>query len=333
VQYQTPTAGTVTADLGLWMFRGQDPPFGIPMERRLSFEGIAHALGQQIDGRRLLEPINVLWIDGLAGDATGAAARVSLFLRNSFFRPEPLYHTHDYYGHFPLATPPWIPPLERWSWVDDEWPSENNHGRVFASLRAVSDRNVPLFLTIGAFSREGDCGVPTGAPGCHAYLPDGFNIARDALVQHTAGGWSEHRPPLRLNNEYPPELGLPFTTERHDGVRVFESYPPMDVCSQIRNIQLISAPYGDPDKAQATFDLPASVSGGATIDFTSHAPRGATWTSFDWWRESVPRFTTTFSTPYIDKPWQTRWRLTLSCNGGLIAEREGPALTASGMRQ
>ncbi|MGE3509737.1 MAG: hypothetical protein AB7N65_12730 [Vicinamibacterales bacterium] len=292
--------------------------------RNLSLDGIADALGQPLAGRTLLEPINVLWIDGIAQNEADAANRVALFLENSFFRTEPFRHSNGYYGYLPSRNPPWVPQLQDETWTDLRWPNENNHGRAFASLRVVSDRNAPVFLTIGAFSRERDC---FNLLACHWYPLNGFNEARDALVPHRTNGWTE-QPRLRLGNEYPVERGFSFTTELHDGVRVFEASR-VGVCDQITNIRLVPAPYGDPDKAQASFDFPPSMPGGANLDFTSYG-QGAngTWVATDWWRERVQVFgQPPYLTPYIDKPWRTRWRLALRCDGRLLAEREGPAGT------
>ena len=105
---------------------------------------------------------------------------------------------------------------------------------------------------------------------------------------------------------------------------------PTGVCDQLTNIRLIPAPYGDPDKAQATFNFPASLSGSANIDFTSYSGVGVTWVEFDWWRASFSRTLpgqSTLSTPFIDKPVRIRWRLTFRCDGRLLAQREGPAGT------
>lgn len=224
ISHMSPQGVIATADIGIWMFERDE----------LSMAAIADWLNRGLEGRRLLEPINVLWTDFTSVTAQEARVKVTSFLENSGFFTEAL-HSSGYYGFYndfsgngvwKRQYGPSFGDDNTVTWVDTEWPNENNHGRIFPSVRVDSTSGAPVYITSGAFSRESECTNLSPFNICmtgHDYIS--FNIARDAM--HVSGGWEESTK-LRVGNEYPPNLVLSFTTgpaEHHDGVRVFALYP------------------------------------------------------------------------------------------------------------
>ena len=210
-----PGANGVTAscDLGLWMFDSQN----------LSTDNICDWLGIEHRGRRLLEPVNVVWIDFTAVDAADAGAKVHDYLTSCNFRIErpPLHspwgifppYTGWYAGHWHDMT------RDRATYVDADHPAACNHGRVFGSHQGVATSGT-AFFTMGAFSRESS--ASTG----HAY--ESFNDARVRVAE----GIVDHRPPddwvvvpqfWHPGNEI--GTGTEFYTHNHNGVQIIVRYP------------------------------------------------------------------------------------------------------------
>jgi hypothetical protein len=181
--------------------------------------------------RKLLEPINVLWIDHTASSQKEARDNVVTFLEDCDFAREGKElglptHSSGYYGYYEGGV--WKQQYD----PDDAWVERRvlgsavstNHGRIFPSLRVTSTTGLSVYFTSGAFSREG----PLGSLGlgiecvvdverCHEFRA--FNEARDAL-NCGAGGWFVTGL-VDFGNVYPLSLELSFSTADHDGVLVF----------------------------------------------------------------------------------------------------------------
>jgi hypothetical protein len=227
-----PDGDGVTLQLGVWMFKAPTLEFGsiadwsrLPPIPRYTLPG----------GQHLIEPINVIWLDFIATDEAEAAARVGSFLTNSDgdgsgWFSEPGCHGDDYFGHFPADPRLWLPAYQA-TWADARCGvlTDADHGRVFPASRILSDRGRPAFVSMGAFSRERSV-----VPELHAYFfPAGFNLARDALdprsTRNVEDGWQEALGPrLRLDNEVPLYANAAFTTELHDGARLFVAQLPAE---------------------------------------------------------------------------------------------------------
>lgn len=214
----------VTATIGLWMYK----------EQRFARDAIADWLQVPYQERELLEPINVLWVDPVASSEEEAKDNIVEFLDEcAFDREGDVFfglvpkHSSGYYASY--GTDVWKSQHDQ----DDAWVEgflggefPNNHGRIFPAFRALSTAGAPVYMTAGAFSREGGLGSPFllglncafNRENCHPYRS--FNEARNAL-NCGALGWSETGA-FDFGNRYPVSLGLSFSTGDHNGVLVFE---------------------------------------------------------------------------------------------------------------
>ena len=221
--HRTPSL-SLTTNVGIWMHSGQ------------AFDGatIADWLDVPYDGRRLLEPINVLWLDSAAQREDQATGNLVDFLDDCGFRREGDVffgqvprHSSGYYASY--GTGVW----KRQYDPDDAWVQgflggqfANNHGRIFPSFPALSSAGQPVWVTSGAFSREGPAGNPfffgveclLKRENCHPYRS--FDQARDEL-NCGATGWRVSGL-VDFRNRYPVSAGLSFSTGDHSGVLVFE---------------------------------------------------------------------------------------------------------------
>jgi hypothetical protein len=212
-----------TVAVGVWMHKAQ----------RLDREAIADWLAVPYEGKRLLEPINVLWIDTVAKNEQDAIDGLVDFLRTCGFRRE-----GDVLGQIPRHSSGYSASYGGNVWrqqydPDDAWVQAflggqltNNHGRIFPSFALSATGGRSAFLTLGAFSREGPAGNPfilgvdclLKRENCHPFRS--FDQARNELDC----GVREWRVsgPFDFRNRYPLSLGLSFSTADHSGVLVFE---------------------------------------------------------------------------------------------------------------
>jgi len=210
----------VTVEVGVWMHK----------ERSFGRAAIADWLEHPYQGKELLEPINVLWLDPLVTDERGARDNVADFLGECGFRRE----GDQFFGLIPRHSSGYSAAYAGGVWrdqydSDDAWVDgllrgggSNNHGRIFPAYEAPAGTSQSVFVTSGAFSREeGTEANPscyTDVERCHAFVS--FNRARDQLSCN-AQGW-------RLlgiqdfGNVYPLSMGLSFSTADHSGTIVFE---------------------------------------------------------------------------------------------------------------
>jgi hypothetical protein len=183
------------ATIAVWMFKN---------------EHIADWLGENVDGKKVYEPINVMWIDYKSGSIEEAKGEISQFLKNNSFKMRGGSST-GYFSFFGTDENPdktgQYPSDKTWS--DASALNDNNHGRIF--IRKSPDNNA--FYTLGAFSRES--GIS------HHFIS--FNEARNAL--HAKGKWIKEEMTTDFPNQYPPADSLPFSTQDHNGVIFYVLYP------------------------------------------------------------------------------------------------------------
>jgi hypothetical protein len=209
----------VSAQVGLWMHR----------ERTFTRAAIADWLDVPYEGKVLLEPINVLWLDPWVENEGDARDNVVGFLGACRFRREGdavfgsiPRHSSGYYASY--GSDIWREQYD----PDDAWVSgllgsefRNLHGRIFPAHEVAAADGRRVFLTSGAFSQEGGpltVGCLGNTADCHEFLS--FDRARDAL-NCGVEKWSAFAP-QNFGNAYPLSLGLSFSTADHNGVRVFE---------------------------------------------------------------------------------------------------------------
>lgn len=218
----TPGANA-TADVGLWMFKRDEK----------SFNAIADWSGKEYQifaNKRILEPINVLWVDFTSTTKQEATDKVYAFMTESgqFIIETPLIFnipTHTW-GYFAFSSEvngieQCCDPSHNWTWVDVKHPAENNHGRIFPAIQATSSIGDQVFITSGAFSREGAYNIILNPPIGQGHDFISFNEARDVI--NVQGGWKVEAM-IRAGNEYSLTELLPYTTVDHDGIRVFGLY-------------------------------------------------------------------------------------------------------------
>jgi hypothetical protein len=213
-----------------------DVTLGVWMHRATQFtrEAIADWLNVPFANKELLEPINALWVDPIAGSEDAARDRVVDYVDACGFEPE----GHALFGSVPKHSTGYSAVYGNGVWkpqydIDEAWVEgflggdfENNHGRIFPAFLAASQSGQPVYVTSGAFSREGSLGTPVFAgidcalnrENCHPYKS--FNTARDRLACGVAG-WVAFGP-VDFGNRFPLSLMLSFSTGDHDGVLVFE---------------------------------------------------------------------------------------------------------------
>jgi len=192
----TPAARTSSADeafppglppIGKWMLA----PDGAP----------ARWLNEPYHGKKLREPINVIFVDHAATSAADATNRLLRALAQAGF-PVRKGHSSGYSAYLGGVTCHQFPAEPKTAISDEPFEVNNNHGRLFGPVRTA------------AFSRE------TVAPleqVKHAYAS--FNRARDTLAQRL-----DQQTPFKLTAFVPLDnalLGDPaLTTGDHDGLAV-----------------------------------------------------------------------------------------------------------------
>jgi hypothetical protein len=134
---------SVDFDFGLWMFNNKEP----------DADFIANWINVKLEGKRILEPINVLWVDYKAKNKAEAIKNITSFLFSNGFLIRSGSST-GYYAFFDNNN--WIHQYEE-TWSNKKNPNTiNNHGRVFLAHEVKSNLNNPVFLSSGAFSIESE---------------------------------------------------------------------------------------------------------------------------------------------------------------------------------
>jgi hypothetical protein len=165
----------------------------------------AHWLGEILDGKRLHEPINVIFIDAGAASADDARKRLMAALVAAGY-PARFGHSTGYRGNIGGVLYGQLPQGRDEAFSNRIFEESNNHGRIFGPHPFGAS-----FVFIAAFSRER---VNLFARPAHRYAS--FNRARDDLARHLAAA-SAFRPAgsVPLGNAITGDPQL--TTGDHDG--------------------------------------------------------------------------------------------------------------------
>ena len=131
----------------------------------------AHWLGALLEGRELVEPLNVVLVDRRARSAEEALAVLSEAMARAGF-PSRLGHSGGYLAFVDGRLWPQLPALRDHAFSDVPFELSNNHGRLFGPVPVPGG-----YLFVGAFSREG---LAPLAKVKHRYLS--FIQARDHLA-------------------------------------------------------------------------------------------------------------------------------------------------------
>ncbi|MCX6827700.1 MAG: hypothetical protein NT002_00210 [candidate division Zixibacteria bacterium] len=202
-----------SGELGVWMFNQNVIP--------LRSDAIAHWAVPLCDPfGKLLEPINVIWVDYSARSAEEARDNVQAYLVANHFFQEPnsvsgiRHHSFPYYGAYKPNQLELQLPNDK-TWVDFAWPSENNHGRIFPAFEAGKDEKFPVYYTLGAFSRE-SVWDPIHLL-FHCFIS--FDMAQEALTGNLAG-WNYEDIQNNWGNVMKPIQEGYYNTADHEGVAV-----------------------------------------------------------------------------------------------------------------
>jgi hypothetical protein len=142
--------------IGLWMLAKDGSP--------------ADWLGSPFEGKRLLEPINVIIVDHLAASAEDASARLLKACGMAEF-PQREGHSSNYSALIGSRRHAQFPPGTEESFSDALFAFSNDHGRMFGPMEWHG-----VYVFIGAFSRET---VDLVSRVKHHY--ESFDRARDAF--------------------------------------------------------------------------------------------------------------------------------------------------------
>ena len=134
---------TINFDFGIWMFNQQ----------KTDINAIANWINIKKNGKIILEPINVLWIDYKANSQVEAIKNITDFLHSNNIMNRN-GSSNGYYGLFDNNN--WIPQHQE-TWSNMKTPATiNNHGRVFLAHKIMSNLQNPVFISSGAFSIESE---------------------------------------------------------------------------------------------------------------------------------------------------------------------------------
>ena len=125
----------------MWMFS----------EKQFEVNAIADWIGVKKNGKTILEPINIIWVDFRATNKNEAIENITTFLNDNGFLLRN-GSSNGYYGLFDSSE--WIHQYKE-TWSDNQNPNTiNNHGRIFLSHQLKSNLNNAVFISTGAFSIE-----------------------------------------------------------------------------------------------------------------------------------------------------------------------------------
>ncbi len=141
IQINRKNKEELNLEVGLWMFNKKTP----------EINSIANWIGIKQNGKAILEPINIIWLDFIATNKLEAEENIVNFLKTNGFLMRSGSST-GYYGLFENET--WITQyMETWS--DNANPTTiNNHGRIFLAHELKDNTNNTFFVSTGAFSIE-----------------------------------------------------------------------------------------------------------------------------------------------------------------------------------
>ncbi|MCV7262518.1 hypothetical protein [Mycolicibacterium poriferae] len=189
-------AATEYGEIGKWM-----------LERN---GDIADYGGLPYDGKTVLEPVNVIFVDQTSRSALEATWRLSAAMRRAGFPPR-FFHSTGFRGLIDDVRYRQRPGGLLLGYSDDFFLLPNNHGRIFGPDPVETSAG---YVWSGAFSTE-EFTFYQGLPR-HGYVSS--NEARDALAaDFVASGRGSLGGMVSLDNSYDTDV---FTTGDHDGYAV-----------------------------------------------------------------------------------------------------------------
>lgn len=131
----------------------------------------AHWLGAKVNGKELVEPLNVVFVDRRSKSMEEARVVLSEALSVAGF-PSRTGHSGGYYAFMDGRLHPQLPSEPNHAFSDEPFELPNDHGRVFGPV-SLEGR----FVFVAAFSREGVAPLDKVK---HRYVS--FNRARDKVA-------------------------------------------------------------------------------------------------------------------------------------------------------
>lgn len=188
------------------------PPIGFWMLCRDKVP--ANWLGAPFEGKKLLEPLNIVIVDRYASSEAEAGERLLRACEKAKF-PQREGHSSGYSARLGSTLFPQFPPGSDDAFSDAVFVLSNDHGRIFGPLEWNG-----AYYFVAAFSRES---VDPVTKVKHRYVS--FDRARDAFALSMCGsGAYEVAGYLELGNAIVENDAL--TTGDHDGVAVLLSARP-----------------------------------------------------------------------------------------------------------
>lgn len=131
----------------------------------------AHWLGAKLNGKELVEPLNVIFVDRRStGPEEARTALISALVKAGF--PYRTGHSGGYYAFVDGRLQPQFPSGPNHAFSDEPFEFPNNHGRVFGPISVEGH-----FVFVAAFSRESVAPLDKVK---HRYAS--FNRARDTVA-------------------------------------------------------------------------------------------------------------------------------------------------------
>lgn len=182
----------VSFNFGIWMFKAN----------YINKNAIANWINVEHLGKKVLEPINVVWVDFRAKNKEESTENIISFLTQNNF----LMRSGSSIGYSSF--------FEDYQWVgqyQETWSNKldpntiNNHGRIFLSHQIKTESNGSFFVSSGAFSVESEKHL--------------FISFKEALQQFNAvKGWSLYKDKLNVGNSI---VFDNYSTFDHEGIKVF----------------------------------------------------------------------------------------------------------------
>jgi hypothetical protein len=133
----------------------------------------AHWLGLKWEGKNLIEPINVIFIDSLSKSMAASADELYRNLKKAGYTDKP-HHSSGYIGYLDGRFYPQLPRQRHHAFSNEPAELNNNHGRIFGPCRFEGK-----YFYIAAFSREK---IDPVSRIMHHF--GSFDRARDELAQN-----------------------------------------------------------------------------------------------------------------------------------------------------
>jgi hypothetical protein len=168
----------------------------------------AHWLGVKWEGKSLIEPINIIFIDSISKTRTESLDALFKNLKIAGYADKP-HHSSGYIGFIGGVFYPQLPAERHHAFSNEVAEIDNNHGRIFGPHRASGK-----YIYTASFSRES---IDPASKVMHHF--SSFNRARDEFSQnldkktpYKVSGFASLDNAIINNREN--------TTAEHDGIAV-----------------------------------------------------------------------------------------------------------------